>query len=349
MNTTKPIASLSLDLDNEWSYLKTHGDSQWKSFPSYLDLVVPRILDLLKERNLTITFFIVGQDAALAKNAEALAAIAAAGHEVGNHSFQHEPWLHLYSGEQIATDLATAEEHIERVTGRRPRGFRGPGFSLSKATVETLTRRGYLYDASTLPTFLGPVARTYYFMTAKLTTQERQQRKVLFGTLWDGLRPLSPYLWRTEAGELVEIPVTTMPIFKVPFHASYVLYLSAFSPALALGYFRTALGLCRLTGTQPSLLLHPLDFLGGDDVATLSFFPGMNIPSGKKMAIMDSLLEMFSTQFTVLTMQDHAQTVARSRNLRIRAARFHSPAGTSPTPAAVPASPRGRSASSSAE
>ncbi len=29
----KPIASLSLDLDNKWSYMKTHGDAGWESFP----------------------------------------------------------------------------------------------------------------------------------------------------------------------------------------------------------------------------------------------------------------------------------------------------------------------------
>ena len=31
------------------------------------------------------------------KNRAALRAIAAAGHEIGNHSFRHEPWLHLYT------------------------------------------------------------------------------------------------------------------------------------------------------------------------------------------------------------------------------------------------------------
>lgn len=30
-------ASISLDLDNLWSYLKIHGDDGWRSFPSYLD------------------------------------------------------------------------------------------------------------------------------------------------------------------------------------------------------------------------------------------------------------------------------------------------------------------------
>src|SRR5215510_7106581 len=63
MQTNKPIASLSLDLDNQWSYMKTHGDPGWDSFPSYLDILIPRVLHFLQEWNLTITFFIVGQDA----------------------------------------------------------------------------------------------------------------------------------------------------------------------------------------------------------------------------------------------------------------------------------------------
>src|SRR6476620_1543485 len=64
----QPIASLSLDLDNKWSYLKTHGDRGWEGFPSYLDRVVPRTLDLFDELGLRITVFVVGQDAALAGN-----------------------------------------------------------------------------------------------------------------------------------------------------------------------------------------------------------------------------------------------------------------------------------------
>src|SRR5215468_7738903 len=102
------IASLSLDLDNLWSYLKTHGDPGWESFPSYLELLVPRVLNFLKTRGLTITVFLVGQDAALEKNRELLTAVAEAGHEIGNHSFHHEPWLHLYTTQQLEDELAGA-------------------------------------------------------------------------------------------------------------------------------------------------------------------------------------------------------------------------------------------------
>src|SRR6476620_9768315 len=116
MNLHKPIASLSLDLDNKWSYLKTHGDRGWETFPSYLDVVVPRFLDVVAKLDLRITVFVVGQDAALEKNRGALRSIAAAGHEIGNHSFHHEPWLHVYSPKEIEAEIVSAEESITDAT-----------------------------------------------------------------------------------------------------------------------------------------------------------------------------------------------------------------------------------------
>jgi hypothetical protein len=310
-------ASLSLDLDNKWSYMKTHGDSKWEAFPSYLDVLVPRVLEFLKARNLTITFFIVGQDAALDKNRDPLASIAAAGHEIGNHSFHHEPWLHLYSEQQVATEIALAEEHIERATGERPIGFRGPGFSLSRATLQVLVNRGYLYDASTLPSFLGPLARWYYFMTARLNQDQKREREGLFGDFSEGLRPIKPYRWRVDGGGLIEIPVTTMPVLRMPIHVSYLIYLGMFSPTLAALYFRSALNLCRLTGTQLSLLLHPLDFLGGDDERDLSFFPAMRMSSEKKLELVSQAIDALASQFTIVTMQKHARELAGGFELPI--------------------------------
>jgi hypothetical protein len=237
--------------------------------------------------------------------------IAAAGHEIGNHSFHHEPWLHLYDDQQIEEDLAQAEDQIEQATGQRPIGFRGPGFSVSKKTLEVLTRRGYLYDCSTFPTFLGPLARAYYFMTANLSQEQKQQRKKLFGTLQDGLRPNKPYLWQMGTTELIEIPVTTMPFLKMPVHASYLLYLSKFSRFLAQTYFQTAVTLCRLTGVQLSFLLHPLDFLEVKDAPEIAFFPAMDVPWERKLTIISAALENMADEFTILTLRQHAQEIGR--------------------------------------
>lgn len=305
----KPLASLSLDLDNQWSYMRTHGDAGWESFPSYLDLLVPRVLAFLSRHGLKITFFVVGQDAVLPRNRAALAALAAAGHEIGNHSFNHLPWLHLFGEAEIEAEIGQAEEAIAAATGQRPRGFRGPGFSLSPATLRVLSRRGYRYDASTLPTFIGPLARAYYLLSSRLSAGERQKRRRLFGTWREGLRPLTPYYWRLGESRLLEIPVTTLPVLRTPIHVSYLLYLGGFSPALARSYLRAALALCRWAGVSPSLLLHPLDFLGAGEVPEVAFFPAMNRPAEHKLREVAEHLAAFRERFQVVSVGEHADAL----------------------------------------
>lgn len=307
---SKKVASLSLDLDNKWSYMKTHGDEGWESYPSYLDIVVPRVLKILEQHNLTITFFIVGQDAAREKNHAAIRSITEAGHEIGNHSFNHEPWLHLYEEADIVKELADTEQALEQVTGKKPVGFRGPGYSLSKTVLKVLHDRGYEYDCSTFPTFLGPLARAYYFMTTDLTEEEKTQRKKLFGTFSEGLRPLKAYKWTVNDGTIPEIPVTTMPIFKVPIHLSYVLFAAKISPFLAILYFRIALFLCRITGVEPSILLHPLDFLELNDAPELAFFPAMEMPLDKKLDIVNRTFSLLTSQYDVVNMQEHVNRLS---------------------------------------
>lgn len=307
-------ASLSLDLDNQWSYLKTHGDRGWESHPSYLDAVVPRILGFLGERGLRISFFIVGQDAALEKNRAALASISAAGHEIGNHSFRHEPWLHLYTAAELDLELRQAEDAIESATGVRPRGFRGPGFSLSEGTLETLQRRGYDYDATVFPNLLNPLARAYLFSTSKLTPEEKEQRSALFGTWKDAFRPVKPFQWELSGGRLLEIPVTTLPGLKVPMHLSYLIYLAKFSRLAARAYLRFALGACRITGTHPSILLHPLDFMGAEDCPALAFFPGMDLALDKKLAIVAELFDILAASRELVTMGEHARRASAARD-----------------------------------
>jgi hypothetical protein len=296
-------AALSLDLDNKWSYMKTHGDDGWQSFPSYLDRLIPDALQLLRTFGVKITFFVVGQDAALTYNREALEQITAGGHEVGNHSYHHEPWMHRRSWQEIHDELARSEESIEQATGRVPRGFRGPGFVRSPMLTDVLAARGYLYDASSLPTFIGPLARAYYFRSAKLAERERNDRYDLYGHFADCFQ--SNRRHRIYSGErtLQEVPVTTMPGLRLPIHVSYVLYIATFSPRLALAYFRTAMLLCRATRTEPSILLHPLDFLSMHDCPELAFFPAMSMDAATKRTVLFQSLSMLVDMFDVMPLE----------------------------------------------
>lgn len=324
----RPTASLSLDLDNLWSYLKTHGEEEWKRHPTYLPTFVPIVLDWLARHDRKITFFVVGLDAELAENHACLRRITEAGHELGNHSYHHEPWMADYDEARVQEELLAAHRRLESVTGRAPVGFRGPGFAHSRAMLTVLARLGYGFDASILPSMLGPIARLYYLWGTRMSRAEKETRRGLFGRFSDGFLPLRPFLWdlsgargpdRQEAGpagELLEIPVTTIPLFRVPFHLSYILWLSRYSKALALLYLKFGLAMCRMLGVEPSYLLHPLDFLGREDAPHLAFFPGMDLPRSRKLEIADALMRELSAGFEVVPMSEHARRIRARGGLR---------------------------------
>lgn len=299
----KPIAGISLDLDNQWSYMKIHGDEGWDKYPSYFDIFIPHVLNILDELELKITFFIVGKDTESEENKKYLRMITDRGHEVGNHSYHHESWLQTYSYEKIENEIINAEKAIKDATGEKPIGFRGPGFSWSKDLLKVLESRGYKYDASTLPTYLGPLARAYYFAKSDLSKKEKRARKELFGKFSEGFRKLKPYKWDLGEGKtIIEIPVTTMPIFKFPFHLSYLIFLGNMSMGLMQLYLNIAIILCKLTKTPISFLLHPLDLVGGDQVTQLAFFPGMNVDSKSKVEIFNKVVKTLKKHYVLVNM-----------------------------------------------
>lgn len=319
MPKPKPIASISLDLDNQWSYMKIHGDEGWDQYPSYFNIFIPHVLDVLDELNLKITFFIVGKDTESEDNRKYLKMITERGHEVGNHSYHHESWLQTYSYDKIEKEIREAEEAIERVTGQRTTGFRGPGFSWSKDLLKVLQSREYRYDASTLPTFLGPLARMYYFKKSDLTKEEKTARKELFGKFSEGFRKLKPYKWDLGEGKsITEMPVTTMPVFKLPFHLSYLIYLGNISMGLMNLYLNTAIFMCKITKTPISFLLHPLDLIGGDQIKQLAFFPGMNVPSDKKVTVFKKVINSLNEHYNVQNMSKHLDHLESASHMRLK-------------------------------
>ena len=317
MAKQKPIASISLDLDNQWSYMKIHGDEGWDKYPSYFNIFVPHVLNVLDELNLKITFFVVAKDTESEDNSKYLRMLTERGHEIGNHSYHHESWLQSYSYEKIEQEIREAEEAIERVTGQRTTGFRGPGFSWSKDLLKVLESRGYKFDASTLPTYLGPLARMYYFKKSTLTKEEKKARKELFGKFSEGFRKLKPYKWDLGEGKTItEIPVTTMPVFKLPFHLSYLIYLGNISMGLMQFYLNTAIRMCKITNTPVSFLLHPLDLIGGDQITQLAFFPGMNVTSEKKVEIFKKVIQCLTRHYEFVNMGTHYNYLAANRKMR---------------------------------
>ncbi len=96
----------------------------------------PRLLDLLGERGVKATFFLLGSRAqaepALVRR------IAAEGHLIGNHSWGH-PNLALSGASKIREELALTSHALERITGERIRYFRPP-FGARRPAVFRIAR-----------------------------------------------------------------------------------------------------------------------------------------------------------------------------------------------------------------
>ena len=108
---------------------------------------LPRILKLLQEYDLPATFFVPGYTAE--QHPEALRAIAAAGHEIGHHGYLHEA-PNFLEPEEEKRILSKGIDILEKMTGKRPVGYRSPSAELSPVSLDLLVEAGFLYDSSLL-------------------------------------------------------------------------------------------------------------------------------------------------------------------------------------------------------
>jgi peptidoglycan/xylan/chitin deacetylase (PgdA/CDA1 family) len=85
--------------------------------------LTPRLLDLLAEHHIHVTFFVVGENAI--EHPEILQRAVREGHEIGNHTWSH-PNLAKMSDENVRSQIKRTEEAITNAIGSRPILFRPP-------------------------------------------------------------------------------------------------------------------------------------------------------------------------------------------------------------------------------
>jgi peptidoglycan-N-acetylglucosamine deacetylase len=107
-----------------------------------------------------------------------------------------------------------------------------------------------------------------------------------------------------------------MPIVKMPFHMNYLLYLDRFPLPLMKSYLGIALTLCRVTGTQPSFLVHPVDLLGAEQEPQLSFFPGMDVGAQPKLHVFRAAIQIMAEHFDLVPVSAHILALLKGDGLR---------------------------------
>jgi len=267
------IWSVSVDLDGLGCYAAIHGlslrldDRALRAVP---ELAVQRFCDLFASCGVRGTFFVIGREAGIAPSM--LASAAAAGHEIGSHSYAHDYALSRRTREEIAQDLALAERAIADACGRSPRGFRAPGYTLSPALLDAVRDRGYAYDSSLLP------SPPYYALKAAAllayALRGRRSQSIL-GSVGQLFAPRAPHRRRGVR----ELPVATLPGLRAPVFGTTVLPF----PWLARG---------ASAGGHFNLELHGIDALDRTDVPPqiAAAQPGLRMPASARLRRLRGLL-----------------------------------------------------------
>ena len=93
----------------------------------------PRLLDILKQRNIKATFFMIGQNAE--RNPDIVKRILADGHEIGNHSWTH-PQLAKLPDDRVTEEITKTQNAIKSASGYTPKLLRPPYGSITARQKE---------------------------------------------------------------------------------------------------------------------------------------------------------------------------------------------------------------------
>lgn len=155
---------------------------------------VPRLLDLFKRYNIRVTWGVTGHSMeSFPKAADMICdAVNNHGHEIGIHGYVHENPLAM-TREQEADVLDRTISAIQKISGKKPKGYMAPWWELSKNTVELLFERGITYDSSLMEDDYHP----YYVRVGDSWTKINYN-----GPAADWMKP-----WKAgKAVDLVELP-----------------------------------------------------------------------------------------------------------------------------------------------
>jgi len=183
-----PVNGLSVDVE-DWfqvgAFESVIARGVWDGLECRVEANCERVLALFDTIGVKATFFTLGWIAA--RYPAMIRAIAALGHEIASHGWDHKRVFTL-DQRSFAEDLRRTRETLEDITGAAVVGYRAPSFSIdarNRWAHEVLAEHGYRYSSS-----VAPIAHDHYG--------------------WPGA---PRFAFRPVAGSpLIEIPVTTAEV-----------------------------------------------------------------------------------------------------------------------------------------
>lgn len=162
--------------------------ADWSNFRPRIEVGTDFLLDLLAQHHTRATFFILGWVAG--RHPGLVRRIAAAGHEIGCHSYFHRLVYDLTPAE-FRQDTCRAVSAIEDACGRSPKLYRAPSYSIvakSLWALEILAELGFTHDSS-----IYPILHDRY----GVPDSPRHAHKI-----------------DTPSGSILEVPIATVRVLK---------------------------------------------------------------------------------------------------------------------------------------
>lgn len=149
-NGAKVACAITFDIDTD-SILhlefrdKAPSMVSLMSWLKYDEVAIPRLVEMYERYEIKQTFFYPAW--CMEQYPHLVDVILEGGHEIAGHGYLHENPNKLAPEEEMYW-LDRQISVIEKMTGRRPRGWRAPLYNFSQHTLDFLIERGIRYDAS---------------------------------------------------------------------------------------------------------------------------------------------------------------------------------------------------------
>jgi len=148
------VNGLSVDIE-DWfqvgAFERIVRREDWDTLQPRVERNSEAVLALFARHGVYATFFTLGWVAE--RYPDLIRRIAAAGHEVASHGWDHVRVFTMTPG-QFRADIGRTRALLEDLTGRRVAGYRAPSFSIDSRTPwahEILAEEGYAYSSSVAP------------------------------------------------------------------------------------------------------------------------------------------------------------------------------------------------------
>lgn len=206
------LATISVNVDSLDCIHDELGISSRPDPVAVFSVAIPRVLDSLDAVHARATFFFSGKDFAHAAAVDAVHEIAARGHEIATKGFHYALNMRTWSKLSVAEEIEKGSAAIVKVTGKRPVGFRAPGYNADTRVLQLLAERGFKYDSSvlsSLPFYVATRAAGFLGMLGK----GKDTTSLAVHNLRAPTQPYRPSRWAFwEAGSRKH----SLPIWEIP-------------------------------------------------------------------------------------------------------------------------------------